>query len=424
MHILRINYDRMNFEKFELSNGLKVIFNKDENTSIAAVNLIYNVGSKDEDPEKTGWAHLLEHLMFEGSVNIPDYDRILENAGGSNNAFTNNDYTNYYLTLPKNNLETALWLESDRMLQLAFNPEKFNTQKHVVIEEFKQTHLNEPYGDDMALLNDLTFKKHPYRWTTIGKDISHIEKANLPEIKDFYNSHYAPNNAVLSIGGNFELQYIKDVVNKWFGDIKPRNTKPRTYLFEDEQTERRFKKVYKDVPFDMLYMAFHYGSRTSDDYYLFDIITDILDDGKSSRFYQNLVKQNHIFDEVNAFITGNIDCGLVVFNGRPADDVSMQQAEDAIWNEINKLKTEKVAENELLKSINSLEFSLAYLQTNIMSKTRNLCYFELIGDVKMINLEQGKYNNITQEDIIKASNKFLTENKVSVLHYLSTESKR
>lgn len=413
----------MNFDKFELNNGLKVIFHKDKQTSVAALNLIYNIGAKDEDPEKTGWAHLLEHLMFEGSANIPDYDRALENAGGSNNAFTNNDYTNYYLTLPKNNIETAIWLESDRMLNLAFDQQKFKTQQSVVIEEFKQTTLNEPYGDDMALIAELAYKDHPYKWTTIGKDISHIEKANLPEIKQFYNNFYAPNNAIFSIGGDFELNYIKDIVNKWFGDIPAQKIVKRNYKFEKEQTSRRFKKVYRDVPFDMLYMSFHYGARNHQSYYLFDVITDILDAGRSSKLYQNLVKKNHIFDDIDAFITGNIDCGLIVISGRPAEGISLEKAEDAIWKQLNYFKTNIVEQKELEKTINSLEFGIGYMQTSIMSKTRNLGYFELIGDADKINSEKDKYQKISANDIKKAAINYLSKDKVSVIHYLSKKNK-
>lgn len=411
----------MNFEKFVLNNGLRVIFHQDKNTSIAALNIIYDVGAKDEDPEKTGWAHLLEHLMFEGSINIPDYDKVLENAGGSNNAFTNNDYTNYYLTLPKNNIETALWLESDRMLNLSFNKSKFKTQKNVVIEEFKQTTLNEPYGDDMALIADLSYKNHPYKWTTIGKDISHIEKANLPEIKQFYNKFYSPNNAILSIGGDFEFEYIKNIVTKWFADIPKTELKIRNYPSENTQNEKRFNKVYRDVPFDMIYLSFHYGARTNIEFYIFDIITDILDAGKSSRLYQNIVKKNHIFDDIDAFITGNIDAGLIIFSGRPADGISMEDAENAIWKELDDLKNNPVTDIELKKTINSLEFGIGYMQTSIMSKTRNLAYFELINDVNLINSEKEKYSNITAKEIQEAAKKTFTINNSSVIHYISNK---
>lgn len=412
----------MKFHKFELENGLKVIFNKDKNTPIAAINIIYNVGSKDEQLKKTGWAHLLEHLMFEGSENIPNYDDVIEKAGGSNNAFTNNDYTNFYITLPKNNLETALWAESDRMLNLEFDKTKFKTQKDVVIEEFKQTTLNEPYGDDISILSDLAYKNHPYKWTTIGKNIRDIQRANLPEIKNFYNKFYNPNNAILSIGGNFELEHIKKIVEKWFGDIKKGKNNLRKYPKEKEQTQRRLKKIYRKVPFDQLYMAFHYGARTNKEFYIFDLLTDILDAGESSRFNQNLVKEKNIFDEVDAYITGNIDCGIIIFSGRPAEGISLQQAEDEIWKEINKFKTNYVSDYELKKTINSLEFTLGYLETNILHKTRTLAYYELIDNVNLINSEMNNYLNISAKDILEAAKITFKPQKVSVLHYLSDKN--
>ncbi|MBN2892634.1 MAG: insulinase family protein [Bacteroidales bacterium] len=409
----------MHYDKFTLENGLRVLFHQDKNTPIAAINLIYDVGAKDEDPEKTGWAHLLEHLMFEGSLNIDEFDLPLQKVGGSNNAFTNNDYTNYYMTLPKENIETALWLESDRMISLAFDKKKFETQKSVVIEEFKQTALNEPYGDDMMLLRELAYKKHPYRWSTIGREISHIEKATLEAIKEFYFHHYAPNNAILSIGGNFTLEYIKEIVQKWFGDIPAREISKRKLPEEPEQTERRELTVYRKVPFDMIYMSFHCGSRLDDDYYIFDIITDVLDDGKSSRLYQRLVKDKHIFDDIEAFITGNNDLGMVIFSGRPVEGISMEEAEKYIWQEIDDLKNNFVTQNELTKSINSLEFSLAYLETKVTSKVSSLGFYELIGDVDLINNEKERYTRVTAGQIKKAANRVFQPEKVSVLYYLA-----
>ncbi len=413
----------MNYTKFELKNGLKVIFHQDKSTPVAALNLIYNVGSKDENPNKTGYAHLMEHLMFEGSANISDFDTTLEKVGGTNNAFTNNDYTNYYLILPKNNIETALWLESDRMLQPLFDPERFENQKKVVIEEFKQVLLNEPYGDDMALISDLAYIKHPYRWTTIGKDISHIQKATLDDIKNFHSQHYAPNNAILSVGGDFDLDYIKKLIEKWFEDIPAKNIKKRNIPSEPEQTERREKTVYRNVPFDTIYMAFHMGGRTSEDYYLLDIVTDILDRGKSSRLYQNLVKKEHIFDDIDAYITSNIDNGLVVISGRPAENVSMKNAENAIWKQFDNLKTEFVEQKELTKTLSSLEFGVEYLKTNIMTKTRLLGYYELLGNIDLINTEKDKYENVNEKQIKLAAQRIFQAQKVSVLYYLKAQKK-
>ncbi len=409
----------MKFEKYILENGLTILFNKDTKTPLANINLIYNVGSKDEDEHKTGYAHLLEHLMFEGSKNVHDFDSVLEKAGGTNNAFTNNDYTNYYITLPKDNIETALWVESDRMLNLIFDKKRFETQKNVVIEEFKQTSLNEPYGDDMAILVDIAYRKHPYRWTTIGKEISHIQNASRQDIIDFYKKYYTPNNAILSIGGNFEYEHIKKLVIKWFADIPSRKIDQRQLPVEPEQTERREKTVKRNVPYDVLYMAFHTDARKSKEFYILDVITDILDDGKSSRFYQHLIKEKHIFEELEAFVTGNIDNGLVIISGRPANGYTLDQAEDFIWEELEKLKTSLVENNELQKSLNSLEFGLGYMKTNIMSKTRALAYYELLDNANLINNEKNIYLKITKEEILQTSKKIFDKNKVSILHYLS-----
>lgn len=408
----------MKFEKYVLKNGLTLIFHKDEKTPLVTLNLIYNVGSKDEDEQKTGYAHLLEHLMFEGSVNIKDFDTTIEKAGGSNNAFTNNDYTNYYLTLPKDNIETALWLESDRMLNLLFDKKRFSTQKKVVIEEFRQTSLNEPYGDDIAFLVDLVYQKHPYKWTTIGKEISHIENAKREDLIDFYKRFYVPNNAILAIGGNFEFEEIKNLVEKWFSDIPEKPIPKRNLPLEPIQTARRENSVKKNVPFDVLYMAFPMEARTSHEFYVMDIITDILDDGKSSRFHQHLVKNNHFFEELDAFVNGNIENGLVIISGRPANGYNLIDAEKFIWEELENLKNNYVEDNELQKSINSLEFGLGYLKTNIMSKTRALSYYELLGDVNLVNNEKDIYTNITKKDVMECAKKVFDKNKVSVLHYL------
>jgi len=414
----------MKFHKFTLANGLRVIFHRDKNTPIAALNLIYDVGAKHEDPEKTGYAHFLEHLMFEGSANVNDFDLALQKAGASNNAFTNNDFTNYYITLPKQNIETALWVESDRMIGLAFDKKKFETQKSVVLEEFKETCLNEPYGDDQMIIRELAYTTHPYKWATIGKELSHIENATIDDMKSFYDRHYTPDNAILSIGGNFELEYIKEIVEKWFGDIPRKNLNKKIIAPEPKQTQRREISVTRKVPYDVLYMAFHYGDRLSDDYYIFDILTDILDDGNSSRLYNRLIKDNEIFDDIEAYISGNNEPGLVIFSGRPAEGISLTDAEKYIWNEIEDLQKNLVSKDELMKSINSLEFSLAYLETQIISKTRSLGFYELLGDANFINSEKTRYTNITAEHIKEAANRVFRPDNVSVLHYLSKKTLR
>jgi predicted Zn-dependent peptidase len=357
--------------------------------------------------------------MFEGSINVKQFDVELQKVGGSNNAFTNNDFTDYYISLPKENIETALWLESDRLLSLAFDSRKFATQKSVVIEEFKQTTLNEPYGDDMNLLRDLAYTTHPYKWATIGKDISHIQKATLKDMKNFFFDFYAPNNAILSIGGNFEKNYIYDIVNKWFGGIPKRNLRINPLPKEPIQTERKEMTVTRNVPFDVIYMGFHHDSRLDKEYYLTDLITDILDDGKSSRLFQRLVKEKQIFEDVDAFITGNNDCGLVILSGRPAKNISLLDAEKYFWDELEDLKTNKVEEREIQKTLNSIEFGMSYMNTKIMSKAKNLGFFELLGDANLINKEVEKYSTLNAQDIIETSNKIFTKENTSVLYYLA-----
>jgi len=300
------------FDKFTLNNGLKVIVHKDKSTPIVAINLLYNVGSRDENPDKTGFAHLFEHLMFGGSKNIPVYDKPLQQVGGENNAFTNSNITNYYITLPKANIETAFWLESDRMLNLNFSEKSLNVQRNVVIEEYKQRYLNQPYGDVWLMLRPLAYKKHPYRWATIGKDVSHIENASLDDVKEFFYKYYAPNNAILTIAGDVETEQIKKLTEKWFGSIEKRNVPVRNLPVEPEQTEKREMSVTKDVPFNAIYKAYHMCSRNDKNYHATDLISDILANGKSSRFYQSLVKEKKIFSNIDAYITGDNDNGLFV----------------------------------------------------------------------------------------------------------------
>lgn len=409
----------INYQKFELDNGLKVIFHQDKTTPIATINLIYIVGSKNEDPQKTGWAHLLEHLMFEGTYNNSNFDKILELAGGTNNAFTNEDYTNYYIVIPKNNIELALWLEADRMQNLKLDQQSVDTQKKVVIEEFKQMVLNEPYEDAMIHLCKLAYKTHPYNWTTIGKKISHIQKANVDEIRDFYNRFYSPNNAILSIGGDFEFEDIKKLVIKYFGGIKPSNFIKPYISQEKPQKTRRFAEVSKNVPHNRIYMAFHYGPRMSKDFYAFDIITDILDDGKSARFYRNLIKNNQFFDELEAFITSSIDSGLIVFIAQPSENIKLDDAELYLWQELEKLKYQDVEDWEIQKTINSLEFANNIIKTNIYQKTQSLGYYEMLSNCEILNNEIDKYKEISKQDIKNFAINTFVHSKANVLYYKS-----
>lgn len=405
------------FDRFTLKNGLRVIVHKDINTPIVAVNIIYNVGARDENPNETGFAHLFEHLMFGGSVNIPSYDEPLQKVGGENNAFTSNDITNYYITLPKENIETAFWLESDRMLSLAFSEKSLDVQKNVVIEEFKQRYLNQPYGDIWLILRPLTYKKHPYKWATIGKSIKHIENANLQQVKDFFYSHYAPNNAILVVSGDVETENIKALSEKWFSDIEKRNIKTRNLPKEPAQRKERQKTVSKKVPFDSIIKAYHICNRLDSNYYVFDIISDLMSGGKSSIFYKKLVKEKKLFSEIDAYITGSIDDGLFVIHGTLYDGISMKKAEQAIQSEIEKLILKGASQLELNKIKNKVEASLALSEINVLNKAMNLAFFELLGDANLVNNEAENYAKVNSPMIKKIAKRYLKKSNCSTLYY-------
>ena len=412
----------INFDKFTLPNGLKVIVHKDISTPIAAVNILYNVGARDEHPDKTGFAHLFEHLMFGGSKNIPVYDEPLERVGGDNNAFTNNDITNYYLTVPVQNLETAFWLESDRMNELAFSEKSLSVQRNVVIEEFKQRYLNQPYGDVWLLLRPLAYKVHPYQWSTIGKDISHIENAKIEDVKSFFYQYYRPNNAIMVIAGNVETEQIKTLCDKWFKDIPAGIPNERLLPAEPLQREERKLTVERDVPFDAIYKVYHICKRTDKEYYSVDLISDILSSGKSSRFNNELIKKQKLFSEVNSYITGDIDNGLFVVTGKLHKGIKMEAAEQAIDNELEKLKTILVEDYELQKLKNKAESITSFSQLKAIDKAMNLAYYELLGDAEMINTDIDKYQAVTLEEIMAYSNNIFVASNCSTLYYY-TKSK-
>jgi len=391
------------FEKFTLNNGLKVIVHQDTSTPLVAVNILYDVGARDEDPDKTGFAHLFEHLMFGGSVNIPKYDVPLENAGGENNAFTNNDITNYYLTIPKQNLELAFWLESDRMLDLAFSKKSLKVQQNVVIEEFKQSYLNQPYGDVWLLLRPLAYKVHPYQWSTIGKEISHIENATMDDVRAFYKKFYNPNNAILVVAGNVTTLEIKDLTEKWFGPINPGETYIRKLPREPLQKEERTLRVNRKVPFDSIYTAYHMCSRKDKSYHATDLTSDILSNGYSSRLYSRLVMEKRLFSEINAYISGDIDEGLFVITGKLMQKVKMEAAHQAIRDELEDIQQNLVSEVELQKVKNKIESTLQFSEINILDKAMNLAYAELLGDADLINQEILKYQSVTRDDILKTA---------------------
>ena len=409
----------INFEKFELDNGLKVIVHQDKSTPIVAFNLLYDVGARDEDPTRTGFAHLFEHLMFGGSVNISNYDEIVEKAGGQNNAFTSNDITNYYITLPKENLEQAFRLESDRMLGLAFTSKSLEVQRQVVIEEFKQNYLNQPYGDIHLLLRPLAYKKHPYQWPTIGKEISHIENATMDEVKSFFYKYYAPNNAILVVAGDVEIDQVKHLSEKWFGSIDRREHFTRNIPNEPKQTKSRILKVERDVPVDVIYKAFHMCARTHKDFFASDLISDILSRGHSSRLHNTLVKEQRLFTNIDAFVGGSMDSGLFYIAGKLAPNITMQEAENGINAEIDRLKANMVSDDELRKVKNKVISAHMFSELNVLNKAMNLATSELMGDANLVNRQIEFYEAVTKDTIQNiAQDIFRTENS-STLYYHS-----
>ncbi len=407
----------IDFKKITLDNGLRVIVHKDCSTPMAALNIVYNVGSRDEDPEKTGFAHLFEHLMFGGSKNIPDYDSPLQKVGGENNAYTTPDKTNYYLTLPAVNIETGFWLESDRMLELAFSEKSLDVQRNVVIEEFKQRYLNQPYGDVFPLMQELAYKVHPYRWPTIGREISHIQNAVLDDVKDFFFKHYAPNNAILVVTGNVDEEEIFKMAEKWFGDIPGRNVPEKNIPAEPVQTEFRSLTVERDVPYDAIYVSFHMDKNFGEDYYATDLISDILSNGQSSRLYRKLIIDEGLFSELDAFVSGDADPGLFSVSGKLIEGVTLEQAEEAIFKELDFIKNDNIAEEELQKVINKVEANLIYSEIGYLSKAKTLASFELLGDAGLINSQADRYRSVTATKIKEVANKIFTRNNCSILYY-------
>lgn len=405
------------FDRFFLNNGLTVIVHQDKSTPLACVNILYDVGARDEDENRTGFAHLFEHLMFGGSVNIPSYDEPLQRVGGENNAFTTNDITNYYLTLPAENLETAMWLESDRMLSLAFSEKSLEVQRAVVIEEFKQRYLNQPYGDVWLLIRPLAYKVHPYRWATIGKEIRHIEDARMEDVRAFFRKHYNPKNAVLVVAGSVETENVKKLAEKWFGPI-PGGEKPvRNLPAEPRQEEYRSETVHRDVPFDAVYLNFHMCARNDPEYQAMDLISDILSRGNSARLHNRLVKEDRLFSEINAFVMGDSDKGTFVVSGKLNEGVSTEKAEEAVFTELKKLQEEPVSERELQKVKNKVESSHLFAEMGILDKSMNLAFYELMGDVNLVNTELDKYKRVTPEEIRSIAKEVFRKTNCSTLHY-------
>jgi zinc protease len=407
------------FERFTLANGLRVIVHQDLSTPMAVMNIMYDVGARDENPEQTGFAHLFEHLMFGGSINIPDYDEPLQMAGGENNAYTTNDLTNYYIQLPAENLETAFWLESDRMLSLAFGEKSLETQRKVVCEEFKEHYLTKPYGDVWHKMRELAYTAHPYRWMTIGKELSHIENAKLDDVKNFFFKHYRPVNAVLVVAGNTTTDKVKTLAEKWFGDIPAGEKYNRHLPAEPPQTIARKKEIKANVPLDAFYKCWHMGSRLEQKYYITDLLTDILSGGGSSRLYQSLVKEQQLFSNIECHHFGSTDNGLVVIEGKLVKGVKMEEAEKAVEKELDRMKNELVSSTELQKVKNKTESMLAFEDMSVMSRAASLAYYEILGDASLMNTELEKYALVTADDILQESRNIFRETNSNTIYYLS-----
>ncbi len=407
----------MKINKRILSNGLRLIHHQCMDTQMVALNIVYDVGARDEHPEHTGFAHLFEHLMFGGSVNIPDYDTPLQSAGGESNAWTNNDLTNYYLTLPKSNIETGFWLESDRMLALVFSEQSLEVQRGVVMEEFKQRCLNRPYGDSDHLMRALAYRVHPYRWPTIGKELAHIEQATMEDVKSFFYRYYAPNNAILAVTGNITWEETLRLTEKWFGEIQPRVLSQRDLPPEPVQTEARRMHVSRPVPVDALYMAFHMCRRCAPDYYAFDILSDILSNGRSSRLNQRLVQERKLFSSIDAYISGTRDAGLFHISGKPAAGVSLETAEEAVRTELEELKRAAVGETELEKVKNKFESGHIFGNIHYQNVATNLAWFELTGEAEDIDREVTCYRNVSAGQLQRVASEAFREENMSVLYY-------
>ena len=410
------------FDRFVLDNGLRVLVHEDVSTPMAVVNVMYDVGSRDEDPGQTGFAHLFEHLMFGGSINIPEYDEPLQMAGGENNAYTTNDLTNYYIQLPAENLETAFWLESDRMLSLAFSSKSLDVQRKVVCEEFKEHYINKPYGDVWHKIRELAYTTHPYRWMTIGKELKHVEDAKLQDVKNFFKKHYTPANAVMVVAGNVNTDQVKALTEKWFGDIPAGNKYNRNLVQEPKQTSPRHQQVDATVPLDALYKTWHMGNRLEDSYYRADLITEIMGSGGSSRLFEKLVKEKQLFSQIECHHMGSIDPGILVIEGKLVKGITLETAEAAVNEEVEKLVRFGVEEKELQKAKNKTESMIAFEDMSLMNRANSIAYYELLGDADLMNKELGKYQAVTVAEILEEAIKIFDPNNCSTLYYRATNT--
>jgi predicted Zn-dependent peptidase len=409
----------IHYNRFVLDNGLRVLVHEDTSTPMAVVDIMYDVGARDENPDKTGFAHLFEHLMFGGSINIPEYDEPLQRAGGENNAYTTNDLTNYYCQLPAQNIETAFWLESDRMLSLAFSKKSLDVQRKVVIEEFKEHYINQPYGNAWHKMRELAYTIHPYKWMTIGKELSHIEHAKLDDVKDFFFKHYRPINAILVVAGNVKTENIKRLAEKWFGPL-PIGEKYEHHLQQEpKQNQHRFIELGGDVPLDAFYKTWHIASRLEKGYYAAELITEILGGGASSRLYQKLVKEKQLFSNIECYQFGSVDAGLLAIEGKLVKGVKEEDAEKAVDEELSKIKEQPVDEAELQKVKNKTESMITFEDMSVMNRANSLAFYELLGNANLMNEEMGKYQELTADDILLYSNEIFDNNNSSTIYYFS-----
>lgn len=407
------------FSRFVLPNGLRVLVHEDNSTPMAVVNVLYDVGARDEDPNRTGFAHLFEHLMFGGSINIPEYDDELQKAGGENNAYTTNDLTNYYCQLPSANIETAFWLESDRMLSLAFSKKSLDVQRKVVCEEFKEHYINRPYGDIWFKMREMAYEQHPYRWMTIGKELKHVEEASLDDVKKFFRKHYNPANAILVVAGNVVTEQVYELAIKWFGDIPAGEKYNRNLPQEVEQQEARRLDITADVPVDAFLKTWHMPSRLDPDYYVADLITDILGSGASSRLYQSLVKEKQLFTNIDCYHFGSTDAGLICVDGKLVKGVRLEDAELAVQAQLDLLIREGVSVIELEKVKNKTESTMAFEDMSVMNRAASLAYYELLGDANLMNTELERYNAVTADQLVELSRKIFEEKNSHTLYYRS-----
>ena len=405
------------YRKQTLANGLTVVVNRDRTSKLAAVNLLYKVGARNENPSRTGFAHLFEHLMFRGTRKVPNFDLPVQMASGDNNAFTNNDYTDFYITLPKDNIETALWLESDRMEGLEITPEKLDTEKRVVVEEFRQRYLNQPYGDQTMLLRALAYKVHPYRWAAIGLETGHIEGASLDDVEAFYRTHYHPSNAILSISADLDEERMFDLAAKWFEPLADTPHAAAPVPQEPAQTAARREEVERDVPAPTVTVAYHMGGRTDAGFYTADLVSDLLAGGDSGRLYTHLVKERRLLSSVNAYVTGDVDPGLFVFTGQLLPGVTPEEAETAFREEIETLQTASAAAREIEKVKNKFEANTLFGELNVMNKAMNLGFYEMLGDLALINREVGLYRAVGDDDIRSFSSRTFRPENSSTLIY-------